>query len=83
MDINNKDNKKYKSYTHFAVDMLCCILQRITYEVAESPDKKQDYYNEMASISVVLADAINQIENNAEPVVSNFVDESINIDYME
>lgn len=65
-------NININNHTSHALNMLSCILERVTTEVLDEPDRESEYYNEMATVGVMIADAINQIENDKTPLQNNF-----------
>lgn len=60
------NHKELKLHTKHSLCMLSCILERIAVECRDNPDKKPEWYSEMASSAVMLADYINHIENGEE-----------------
>ena len=56
-------NEELKPYTNCALNLLIQILNRITIEVVEEPNRKSEYYDEMAMTACTIADYINHIEN--------------------
>ena len=59
-------DKKSKLHTEHALIMLSCILERIAIECRDNENGKPEYYSNMASTAVMLADYINHIENDKE-----------------
>lgn len=60
------DNQEIKSRTEAATSMLQVIMQKVTYEIIDSIDKKPEWYDNMSGIAIGLANAINCIENDKE-----------------
>ena len=56
-------NEELKPYTNCALNLLIQILDRITTEVVEEPDRKPEYYDEMAMTACTIVDYINHVEN--------------------
>ena len=77
------ENGENITYTERALTMLQIMLQRIAYEMADNPGKKQDYYNELASVGVYVANTIYQIENGLPvPIEEEDEDEPLNIEFV-
>ena len=60
------EQKEIRLHTKHSLCMLSCILERIAIECRDNENGKSEYYSNMASTAVMLADYINHIENDKE-----------------
>ena len=61
-----ENENKYGQYTENALIRLSGILDMITNEVVNEPDRNPSYYTEMSNAAILLASAISNIEKGED-----------------